>query len=210
MPEKKKITAEKSTQRRMSNQQPSKTAKTSESARVTAPGRSGAAAVAQAVTGQTQLAIFENAMKLFHARKFREAREAFHQAREGPEKDIAQRADLHARMCERRLEQAAVSLHSPEDHYNYGVALINTRQIAEAQRHLEKALELMPGSDHVLYALALARALSGDLETSAVYLRRAIEIEPRNRIAARQDVDFAPFVNQPPLDAVVHTEKRGW
>jgi tetratricopeptide (TPR) repeat protein len=177
---------------------------------VTAPARTGAAAVAQPVSGQKQLAAFENAMKLFHARKFREAREAFEQSRVGPQRDIAQRADLHARMCDRRLEQAAVSLQSPEDHYNYGIALINTRQLGEAQRHLEQALELSPESDHVLYGLALVRALSGDLDASAGFLRRAIELEPRNRIAARQDVDFAPFVNQSPLDVLIFPEKRGW
>jgi tetratricopeptide (TPR) repeat protein len=210
MPEKKKSTAEKSTPRRMSNSQPSKPAKSSETARVSASAPSGAAAVTQPVTGLKQLAAFETAMKFFHTRKFREARDAFLQAREGPQRDIAQRADLHARMCERRLEQETVALQSPEDHYNYAIALINTRQVAGAQEHLEKALALSPDSDHVLYALALVRALSGDVHGSVEYLRRAIEIDPRNRIAARQDTDFAPFVNQPPLDSLLYPEKRGW
>jgi tetratricopeptide (TPR) repeat protein len=210
MPEKKKSTADKSTARRMTNPQPSKPAKPSESGRPAAAPRSGAAAVAEPVTAQKQLAGFETAVKFFHARRFREARDAFLQAREGPQRDIAQRADVHARMCERRLEQSAVALQSAEDHYNYAITLINSRQIAAAQQHLETALGMSPDSDHVLYALALVRALSGDVPGSAEYLRRAIDLEPRNRIAARQDTDFAPFVGQPPLDSLLYPEKRGW
>ena len=210
MPDKKKSTVTKSTQRRMTNSQPSKPVKSSEPVRAAATGRSGAAALTHAVTGSKQLAVFDNAVKLFHARKFREARAAFVQAREGPERDIAQRADLHIRMCERRLEQAGVALQSPEDYYNYAIALINTRHLAEAQQHLQRALEMSPKSDHVLYALGLIQALTGNLVGAAEYLRRAIELEPRNRIAARQDTDFAPFANQPPLDALLYPEKRGW
>jgi tetratricopeptide (TPR) repeat protein len=171
-------------------------------------GRTGAAA--QAMTGQKQLEAFENAMKLFHARSFREARDAFLEAQGGPERDVAQRASLHIRMCERRLEQEETPLQTAEEHYNYGVALINARKLGEAQQHLERALQMEPGSDHVLYALALAHAIAGNLGLAAEHLRRAIEIDPRNRIAARQDADLAPFAGQPPLDALLYPEKRGW
>ena len=41
-------------------------------------------------------------------------------------------------------------------------------------------------------------------------LRRAIELEPRNRIIARQDADFAPLANQPPFDALLYPEKKSW
>jgi Flp pilus assembly protein TadD len=113
-------------------------------------------------------------------------------------------------MCDRRLQQATVSLGSAEDYYNYGVALINTRNIAEARVHLEKALQMAPGSDHIHYALALAQALGGDLSNAQENLRRAIELEPRNRIIARQDADFAPLANQPPFAALLYPEKKNW
>ena len=149
-------------------------------------------------------------MRLFHARKLKEAREAFLQARQGPERDIAHRADLHVRMCDRRLQEESVALHSAEDYYTYGVALINSRNLAAAQEHLQKALLLAPDSDHVHYALALSKALSGSLEAAYEHLKRAIDLDPRNRIAARQDADFAPFANQPPLDSLLYPDKRGW
>jgi tetratricopeptide (TPR) repeat protein len=149
-------------------------------------------------------------MRLFHARLLQQARDLFQQAVEGPERDVAQRARVHIAMCDRRLRQEAPALRSADDYYNYAVALINTRKLAEARQHLERALEIAPGADHIHYALALAQALGGDLSGAHENLRRAIEIEPRNRIMARQDADFAPLANQPPFDALLYPEKKSW
>jgi tetratricopeptide (TPR) repeat protein len=194
----------------MSKPQGSKPTKSSEPAK-TAVGRDGAVAVAQALDAAKQLSSFEAAMKLFHARKLKDARTLFEAAAAGPERDVAQRARLHIAMCDRRLEQAAPPpLHTAEDYYNYGVAMVNARRIAEARSHLERALEMAPGSDHIHYALALAQALGGDPAGAYENLKRAIELEPRNRIMARQDADFAPLANQPPFDALIYPEKKGW
>ena len=69
---------------------------------------------------------------------------------------------------------------------------------------------MAPDTDHIHYALALAQALSGDLASAHENLKRAIELEPRNRIIARQDADFAPLANQPPFDALLYPEKKSW
>lgn len=184
------------------------TAKPADPTRSAAGSRSSE--LTQPLNSQKQLGAFEAAMKLFHARKFKEARDQFELATEGPERDVAQRARLHIAMCDRRLQQATVNLRSAEDYYNYGIALINTRNIAEARQHLEKALQIAPGADHIHYALALAQALSGDYTRAHENLKRAIELEPRNRIMARQDADFAPLANQPPFDALLYPEKKSW
>jgi tetratricopeptide (TPR) repeat protein len=209
MPEKKKSPAAKNTDGRMSKPQGSKPTKTPEPTR-SAATREGAVAVAQPLTTARQLASFEAAMKLFHARKLQEARELFARAAEGPERDVAQRARLHISMCDRRLQQTTVTLKSAEDYYNYGVALLNARNIGEARGHLEKASAMAPGTDHIHYALAAAQALSGDPVNAYENLKRAIELEPRNRIIARQDADFAPLANQPPFDVLLYPEKKGW
>lgn len=158
----------------------------------------------------SQLGAFESAMKLFHLRRFEQAREFFTAAVDGPERDVAQRSRLHIAMCDRRLKQSAVSLSSAEEYYNYGVALINTRNWLEARSNLEKALEMAPNTDHIHYALALAQALSGDLTAAHQNLKRAIELEPRNRTIARQDTDFAPLANVHPFDTLLYPEKKSW
>ena len=169
-----------------------------------------AAVVAQPQSAQKQLGSFEAAMKLFHARELKQARDLFLETAKGPERDVAHRARLHAAMCDRRLEQAAPNLHSAEDYYTYGVAQLNLRQVAEAREHLEQALQLAPAADHIYYALALAQALGGDLAGARENMKRAIELEPRNRIMARQDADFAPLANQPPFDVLLYPERKGW
>lgn len=205
MPEKKKtvVTKGRKTDSRMTKPQASKIVKTPEKI-------SKAPAASAAPNSEKQLAAFQAAAKLFHARKLKEAKELFEQVTHGPERDVAQRARLHVAMCDRRIGQPAVELGSAEDYYNYGVALINSRKIPEARVHLEKALQIAPDSDHIHYALALAQALSGDLNNAHDNLKRAIELEPRNRLIARQDADFAPIVNQPPFQALIYPEKKTW
>ena len=174
------------------------------------PRAAAAATVAPPMSAETQLGRFEAAMKLFHARDLKQARELFVEAAKGPERDVANRAQLHRAMCDRRLEQATPNLRSAEDYYTYGVAEINARNVAEARAHLERALQLAPGADHIYYALALAQALGGDLAGAHENLKRAIELEPRNRIMARHDADFAPLANQPPFDVLLYPERKGW
>jgi Flp pilus assembly protein TadD len=69
---------------------------------------------------------------------------------------------------------------------------------------------MSPAADHIHYALALAQALDGDLSSAHQNLKRAIELEPRNRLIARQDADFAPLANQPPFDSLIYPEKKSW
>src|SRR5690349_12646555 len=112
MPEKKKAAVSNMTDRRGTNLDASK------SQRVDG-GRGVAARTATSDSqpnAQKQLATFESAMKQFHARKFKEARDLFLTAAQGPERDVAHRAQLHATMCERRLEQSKVTLQTAEDY----------------------------------------------------------------------------------------------
>jgi tetratricopeptide (TPR) repeat protein len=170
----------------------------------------GPAPMPEAPPALTQLAAFEAAMKLFHARQLSEALVLFQQAAAGAQRDVAQRAQLHISMCERRLQQPTVSFGTAEECYNYGVALINARNVTEARAQLEKALTIAPGSDHIHYALALAQALSGDFVNAHDNLRRAIELEPRNRQIARQDADFAPLAHEAPFRSLLYPEKMVW
>jgi tetratricopeptide (TPR) repeat protein len=208
MPEKKKPSVLKTAEPQNTAKPAPRAGRTQERPRSAAPG--GAAAIAQPLDSEKQLRSFEAAMKLFHARRFQEALVQFELAAAGPERDVAHRARSHAVMCQRRLEQQTVNLTTAEDYYNYGVAMLNVRKAAEARANLEKALELAPGADHVHYALALAHAMAGNLAGAHDSLKAAIAIEPRNRIIARQDADFASLANQSPFDALLYPEKKSW
>jgi tetratricopeptide (TPR) repeat protein len=166
------------------------------------------AAAAPPPAPDRQLAHYEAAMRLFHARQFAEARQSFVRAAEGPEPAVSHRAVLHLRMCDQRLQRAAPVLVTAEDYYNYGVALINSRDLARAREALARAVEMNPAADHFYYALALCHALSGDYTAAYEYLKRAIDMNPLNRVAARQDADFSTIVNQPPFDLLLCAERK--
>ena len=168
--------------------------------------RSGAVALdgSAPAAANVQLQEFERAIRLFHAQKFNEARELFQKAAGGPRKEIAYNSRLHVSMCDRRIEKPALDLHSVEDHYNYGIERINARDLGVARRHLEAALALDKKADHVYYGLALCCGLAGDLDGAYENLRHAIELHPANRLAARQDADFAPIANTPPLQQLLY------
>jgi tetratricopeptide (TPR) repeat protein len=175
--------------------------------RVDSTGGKTAAAV-QPGKAPTQLEVFEQAMRLFHTRKFSDARALFQKASNGPERHIAHKAELHVRMCDRRLEREPLVLNSPEEHYNYAITQMNARNLNGALHHLEIALAGDADADHVHYALALCHGLQGNGEVAYQHLKRAIELQPRNRITARQDADFAPMVNLPPFDELLYPEKK--
>ena len=77
--------------------------------------------------------------------------------------------------------------------------MINARNLAEAKRHLDAALKLDSRAEHVHYALGVCLALSGDLTGAYDSLKRAIELQPRNRMAARQDSDLEEAGRRQPL-----------
>jgi tetratricopeptide (TPR) repeat protein len=195
----------------MTNSPSPRNPKNKDGLRAASASRDGTGAPPGPVQPDKQLANFEAASKLFHARKFREARKLFLLAAEGPERDVAHRARLHAAMCDQRLDQQPeVDCRTAEDHYNYGVALLNTRKVPEACSYLEQALDMAPDSDHIHYALAVAHALTGNSSRAHDHLRRAIELEPRNRLMARQDADLSTMAGQPQFQALLYPEKKSW
>ncbi len=175
--------------------------------RAAAGVRTGAAAPPVG-NARSQRESFEDGIRLFHARKFQQAREFFERAMGGPDRSVTHRAGLHARMCEQRLESAGLVLNTPEEHYNYAITLINSRDLGGAQKHLRAALDADATADHVIYALAACQSLAGDLQAACENLKRAIDLQPRNRLAARQDPDFAAMADHPVFIRLVHPDRK--
>jgi tetratricopeptide (TPR) repeat protein len=151
---------------------------------------------------------FEEGMRLFHAREFSQAQGLFQKAATGADRAVSHRAGLHARICEQRLASAGPVLNTPDEHYDYAITLINSRDLANAQQHLRAALDGDGDADHVLYALAACHSLSGDLQAAYENLKRAIDLQPRNRLAARQDPDFAAMANHPSFSRLLQSDRK--
>ena len=146
---------------------------------------------------EAQLKRYEEAYRLFRSQSFAQAKVAFERAIEGPQRELTHNARLHVAMCERRMQSGQVDFSTAEEHYNYAIARLNTRDLPVARRHFEMALAMAPNGDHIFYGLALCCGLSGDYQGCYENLKRAIDLQPRNRLIARQDPDFNTIVQHP-------------
>ncbi len=165
------------------------------------------AAVGGPSAAEVQLKTYEQAVQLFSQRKFAEARDRFLEVVKGPAPHISDKARSYAQVCERRTQGTEVKLTTAEDHFNYGVERLNARELESAKHHLGRALDLQPEADHVLYTLALCCGIAGDSNAACENLKRAIDLEPRNRILARQDPEFSTLAMQfPALRALLVAE----
>jgi tetratricopeptide (TPR) repeat protein len=145
-----------------------------------------------------QLGIYEEGVSLFSQRKLREAHTRFLEAAKGPDSHVADKARSYSQVCERRTANANPELKTAEDHFNHGVERLNSRDFEQAQQHFARALALEPNAEHVYFTMALCCGLAGDGTGACENLKRAIDLEPKNRILARQDPEFAGILPQFP------------
>jgi hypothetical protein len=148
---------------------------------------------------ELQLKCYEVAVRLFSQRKLAEARDRFVESAKGPAAHISDKARSYIQVCERRTAGVEIARHlSAEDHFNHGVERLNARDVEQARVHFGRALTQQPDADHVLYTMALCCGLAGDGNGACENLKRAIHLEPRNRILARQDPEFLALASQFP------------
>lgn len=163
----------------------------------------------QAAKAERQLELrqseyYEKAVEYFNTRKFSRALPLLEKAAEGPNATLRHRAHVYADICSRQISNEKVELKTADDHYNYGVKLMNDRRLAEAEQHLQRALRLAPKAGHVLYANAVLSALQGNAESAFGNLKRAIEIDPLNRVLALNDADLGSVLGHPPIAQLLH------
>jgi len=158
-----------------------------------------------------QLQIWEQAVGLFTQRRFAEARDRFRDAAAGPQSHISDKARSYLQICERKIAKPNVEFGTSEEHFNYGVERLNARDIEQARFHFGRALGLEPDGDHIFYTMALCCGLAGDGNGACENLKRAIELEPRNRILARQDPEFTAIAGQlPALRTLLGADGQSW
>jgi hypothetical protein len=141
---------------------------------------------------QLQLQSFDRGVRAFSEQRWADARAALAEAEKGPALHVADRARGYLQVTERKLAGSAdLHLSTADDHFNYAVERLNARDFERAKQHLSSALKMQPSADHILYTLALSCGLAGDGTGAYENLKRAIEVDSRNRLHARQDSDFA-------------------
>lgn len=147
---------------------------------------------------------FELAVRYFRKRSFGKARQVFTKLVASPYPEVADRAKLHLRLCERRKSSPPTpALKSAQDYYILGVAELNARQLDSALERLNKADRLEPNRDHVHYALAAAHALQGNTDAALQHLKLAVTLRSQNGFQARGDDDFRSLASDPRFQRLV-------
>ncbi|MDE3108424.1 MAG: tetratricopeptide repeat protein [Acidobacteriota bacterium] len=159
---------------------------------------------------QQQLKTYEEALKQFQQQKWPRAKELFERVLEGPARDLADRAQVHLRICSQRISPPPASPpKSAEDHYTQGVALMNMGRWDEAREHLDRARKAAPKADHIVYAIAALDCLTGEADSAMENLKLAIQLRPENRYHARNDEDFSFLQEDPRFTELLYPEREG-
>lgn len=132
---------------------------------------------------------FANGMKLFSTGDYAAAYEVFETASDGPVLAINESARMYSRICQQKLDRQRLEIASAEERYEFGLDLLRQGRFTEALSWLETALK--SGETAPLrYALALAAGNIGDPTAAVKHFRRACELDPAIRAAARSDAAF--------------------
>ena len=115
---------------------------------------------------EQQLKLYEEALQHFQQQKYVKAKPLLEKVIIGPSKEFADRARIHLRIVEQRMQpsEATSVPRSPEDHYQHGVAMMNMGRWDDAREHLLNARKLAPKADYVIYAMAALDCLTGEAE----------------------------------------------
>ena len=153
---------------------------------------------------QTAIRNFELGLRAFHKQDYAKAAEVFEKLVDIDAREVAERAQIHLRLCRQRTGRVGPGPKSADEYYALGVACLNCRDLARAVENLAKADKLKPHQDHVQYALAVSHALRGNADEAFAYLEAAFALRPENRIHARRDEDFHGIATDPRFRRLVH------
>ena len=149
---------------------------------------------------------YEAGLRLMQERKFERARAVFQKVAAGPSKELAERVAVHLNAIQQALARTSTTFKSPEEHYDYAVALMNQGDYDGAREHLEKMAKQQPKADYVQYGLAALNALQGRQEEAMKHMMDAIRLNPSNRIQARNDNDFQNLLDDPRFTELLYPE----
>jgi len=151
---------------------------------------------------------FEIGVRAFQKQNYEKAAEVFEKLVDNDARDVAERAQVHLRLCRQRTRRAPKAPKSADEHYALGIACLNVRDLGQAVEHLSKADRIKPNQDHIQYALAVSRALEGNTDAAFAHLEVAFTLRPENRIHARRDEDFQSLSGDPRFRRLIYPASR--
>jgi tetratricopeptide (TPR) repeat protein len=149
---------------------------------------------------------YEAGLKAMQAHKFDRAKAALEKVLTGPSKELADRARINLNICNQYVARTATTFKTPEEHYDYAVALMNNGDYESAREHFEKIVKQAPKADYAVYGLATLNCLTGRVEEALSHLQNAIKLNVANRFQARNDSDFAKMADDPRFTELLYPD----
>lgn len=140
------------------------------------------------------LDVYERGLKALHQEKWREAAKSFERVvAESRETDLVGRARRSLRVCRERLERGKAT---SDDPFLSAVYERNRGNFAEALA-ICSAGGRQSKDERFAYLAASIYSLTDEFEKAGSFLSLAIELNPKNRIHAFHDTDFAALREDP-------------
>ena len=139
---------------------------------------------------------FEHALQLLQKGHWEDASKAFAQVAEGdPGSSIAERSRVYREVCRKKLDTSPIA---EDDHYLAAVVAKNRGDLDAAMESCSRGG--LKGKDaRFAYLAASIESLRGNREEASKLLLRAIELDPKSRVHAFWDPDFADARKAPEL-----------
>ena len=152
------------------------------------------------------LELYEKAIRLMGAGKYAEAHAAFDQLLAGAPHDLADRIRMYISACVAQIHQGTTEFRSHEERYDYAISLLNDGHYEDAREHFQEILLNRTDCDYAFYGLALLSSMTNASHECLDHLATAIQLNPRNRIQARSDSDFANMSDDPRFTELLYPE----
>ena len=155
---------------------------------------------------KSMLELYEKAIRLMGAGKYPEAHTAFDQLLAGAPHDLADRIRMYISACVAQIHQGTTEFRSQEERYDYAISLLNHGHYEDAREHFQDILLDRTDCDYAFYGLALLASMTNSSHECLDHLATAIRLNPRNRIQARSDSDFANMSEDPRFTELLYPE----
>ena len=155
---------------------------------------------------QNLLELYGQAIQLMQANRYKEAHTAFDQLLHEAPHDLGDRIRMYIAACVAQIHQGTTEFRSHEERYDYAISLLNHGNYEDAREQFNKILLDHSDSDYAFYGLALLASMTNSSHECLDHLEHAIHLNPRNRIQARSDSDFANMSDDPRFTELLYPE----
>src|SRR3984885_14083668 len=150
---------------------------------------------------------YEAGLRAMQEHKFDKAKPLFQKVAAGPNRELADRANVHLSACNQHSERTTTTqFKTTEEHFDYAVSLMNVGDYVSAREHLEKLAKQAPKADYVTYGIAALDCLTGHVEDSLRRLEEALRANPQLRFQARNDSDFQNLAEDPRFTELLYPD----